>query len=264
MNRAMRFCGCAANLGRLNLVRASHLAHMQYSEFNRHMEELGATGKTVVDGAVIDKCEKCGQAVVEGEGHHCLLPRKYSDCRTASNAVRGIEKTCEYCRKDYKTMQKKRARFCSESCREKSRKFKDTERAAREMDLKFAYILMKATYRKDELICRDEMGFFDTLEDAIRAFEDCVDVAEWQNDIKKRSRTKTNEVVKIKVERGKSINYIEDFDLKIKDGKTKAEIWIMEVPIGIIVPMQINGVSMTEKKIELARKWRSKQNDNHR
>ena len=51
---------------------------------------------------------------------------------------------------------------------------------------------------------------------------------------------------------------------QIKDGKTKAEIWIMEVPVGIIVPMQINGVSMTEKKIELARKWRSKKNDNHR
>ena len=130
--------------------------------------------------------------------------------------------------------------------------------------MEFAYILMKATYRKDELICRDEMGFFDKLEDAIRAFEDCVDVAEWQNDIKKRSRTKTNEVVKIKVERGKSINYIEDFDLKIKDGKTKSEVWIMEVPVGIIVPMQINGVSMTEKKIELARKWRNKKNDNHR
>ena len=55
MNRAMRFCGCAANLGRLNLMRAAYLAHMQYSEFSRHMEELGATGKTVVDGAVIDK-----------------------------------------------------------------------------------------------------------------------------------------------------------------------------------------------------------------
>ena len=53
MNRAMRFCGCAANLGRLNLMRAAYLAHMQYSEFNRHMEELGATGKTVVDGAVV-------------------------------------------------------------------------------------------------------------------------------------------------------------------------------------------------------------------
>lgn len=244
------------------MLQAAYLAHMQYSEFNRHMEELGQTGKTVVDDTVIYKCEKCGQAVVEGEGHHCLLPRRHSDYRAASNAVRGIEKTCEYCRKDFKTIQKKRAKFCSEFCKEKSRKFKETESAARKKDLKFAYILMKATYRKDELLCRDEMGFFDKLEDAIRAFEDCVDVAEWQNDIKKRSRTKTNEVVKIKVERGKSINYIEDFDLKIKDGKTKTEIWIMEVPVGIIVPMQINGVSMTEKKIELARKWRNK-NDNH-
>lgn len=228
------------------------------------MEELGVTGKTVVDDTIIYKCEKCGQAVVEGEGHHCLLPRRHSDYNAASNAVRGIEKTCEYCRKDFKTIQKKRAKFCSESCKEKSRKCKETESTARKKGLEFAYILMKATYRKDELLCRDEMGFFDKLEDAIRAFEDCVDVAEWQNDIKKRSRTKTNEVVKIKVERGKSINYIEDFDLKIKDGKTKSEIWIMEVPIGIIVPMQINGVSMTEKKIELARKWRNKKNDNHR
>lgn len=245
-------------------MRAAYLAHMQYSEFSRHMEELGQTGRTVVDDTVIDKCEKCGQAVVEGERHHCLLPRKHPDCGTASNAVRGIEKTCEYCRKDFRAIQQKRAKFCSESCRVKSRKCKETESTARKRELKFAYILMKATYRKDELLCRDEMGFFDTLKDAIRAFEDCVDVAEWQNDIKKRSRTKTNEVVKIKVERGKSINYIEDFDLKIKDGKTKAEIWIMEVPVGIIVPMQINGVSMTEKKIELARKWRNKKNDNHR
>lgn len=244
------------------MLQAAYLTHMQYSEFNRHMEELGQTGRTVVDDTVIDKCEKCGQAVVEGERHHCLLPRRHSDHNAASDAVRGIEKTCEWCRKDFST-HKKRAKFCSTSCVGKSKKFKETESAAREMDLKFAYILMKATYRKDELLCRDEMGFFDKLEDAIRAFEDCVDVAEWQNDIKKRSRTKTNEVVKIKVERGKSINYIEDFDLKIKDGKTKAEIWIMEVPIGIIVPMQINGVSMTEKKIELARKWRSKRNDNH-
>lgn len=226
------------------------------------MEELSATGKTVVDGAEIDKCEECGQPVVEGEGHHCLRPRRHDDAvnTTTSNAAGCVEKTCEWCRKDFKTQQEF-AKFCSTSCRGKSKKFKEIESAVRKMDLKFAYTLMKAVYRKNELICRDEIGFFDKLEDAISAFESCVDVAEWQNDIKKRSRTKMNEVVKIKVERGKSITYIEDFDLKIRDGKTKVEIWIIEVPIGIVVPTQINGVSMTEKKIELARKWRSKRDD---
>lgn len=73
-------------------MRAAYLAHMQYSEFNRHMEELGQTGRAVVDDTVINKCEKCGQAVVEGEGHHCLLPRKHYDYGTASNSVRGIER----------------------------------------------------------------------------------------------------------------------------------------------------------------------------
>lgn len=264
MNRAMRFCGCAANFGRLNLLQAASLSHMQYSEFSRHMEELGQKGKTVVDGAEIDKCEKCGQPVVEGEGHHCLRPRKHIEGIpvAANSLIRGAVKTCEWCRKDFRTQQK-RARYCSITCRDKVRKLKETERTARETGLKFAYILMKAIYRKNELICRDEIGFFDKLEDVIRAFEDCVDVAEWQNDVKRKSRTKANEVVKIKVERAKKTTYLEDFDLKIRDGKTKVEIWIMEVPVGIIVPTQINGVSMTEKKIELARNWRSEQNDNH-
>lgn len=264
MNRAMRFCGCAANFGRLNLLQAANLSHMQYSEFSRHMEELGQTGKTVVDGAQIDKCEKCGHPVVEGEGHHCLRSRKCDDTIPAANtALHGVEKTCEWCRKDFRTAQATRARFCSAECKGKSKIFKTAKRDAGEMDLKFAYVLMKAIYSKNEFICRDEIGFFDKLEDVIRAFEDCVDVAEWQNDVKRKSRTKANEVVKIKVERGKKTTYLEDFDLKIRDGKTKVEIWIMEVPVGIVVPTQINGVSMTEKKIELARNWRSKQNDNH-
>lgn len=265
MNRAIRFCGCAANFGRLNLLQAASLSHMRYSEFSRHLEELGETGKTVVDGAEIDKCEKCGQPVVEGEGHHCLIPRRHDDTinTTISNAIGGVEKTCEWCRKDFKTQPQSRAKFCSATCKGKSKKFKETEGAARKMNLEFAYILMKAEYRKNELICRDEIGYFDKLEDAIRAFEDCVDVAEWQNDAKRNSRTKTNDVAKIKVERGKKVIYLEDFDLKIRNGKTKVEVWIMEVPVGIIVPTQINGVSMTEGKIELARKWRNKQNDNH-
>lgn len=236
---------------------------MQYSEFSRHMSELGNTGKTVVDGAEIDKCEKCGQPVVEGEGHHCLRSRKCDDIPAANTVLHGVERTCEWCRKDFKTAQTTRARFCSAECKGKSKIFKTTEREAEEMNLRFAYILMKAVYRKNELICRDEIGFFDKLEDVIRAFEDCVDVAEWQNDAKRKSRTKANEVVKIKVERGKKTTYLEDFDLKIRDGKMKVEIWVMEVPVGIIVPTQINGVSMTEKKIELARNWRNKQNDNH-
>lgn len=237
---------------------------MQYSEFSRHMSELGNTGKTVVDGAEIDKCEKCGQPVVEGEGHHCLRSRKCDDIPAANTVLHGVERTCEWCRRDFRAAQTTRARFCSAECKGKSKIFKTAEREAEEMNLRFAYILMKAVYRKNELICRDEIGFFDKLEDVIRAFEGCVDVAEWQNDVKRKSRTKANEVVKIKVERGKETTYLEDFDLKIRDGKTKAEIWIMEVPVGIIVPMQINGVSMTEKKIELARKWRNKKNDNHR
>lgn len=120
--RGNRFCG-AYNYG-TNIIRAAWLADMTNRELRRHVIELSATGKTVVDGWEIRKCPLCGLAYVYDISikncHRC--PKRYKNRKLSENTHlkdgKIDRKECAVCGRifvdDTRTHLKK---YCSSECR---------------------------------------------------------------------------------------------------------------------------------------------------
>ena len=119
--RGNRFCS-AYNYSQ-NYVRGAYLSDMARQEYMNHCFELDRTGKTVVDGWLILRCQDCGTAYPDTEEHHCLKLRLVKfNLRT--------DRLCKWCGTPF-TVSSSQKKYCCQECADKAiraRKSKDRKK----------------------------------------------------------------------------------------------------------------------------------------